>query len=356
MSRPRSRSISKAWAVVALLAAGAAHAHSADVVYVQLSGAADGGFDELVTMTAATLGTLAPVDTDGNRELSSAELAAGAKAIDLGVWEAIPLASNGVRCARSEPRAYLREGYVELDARFGCAPGELSQTFEILNVLPPNYRVVLASEIDGTRFEAVAQGDQRVVTVPDPHGAGARGLLAWLGLGALHILAGYDHLAFLLALLLVVRAWRPALVLVTAFTVAHSLTLAAGALGWVSLDGGRERWAEAAIALSIVYVATENLLVREPRHRVPLTFGFGLVHGLGFAAVLRHYGLGAHPALGLVGFNLGVELGQAALVLVLLPVIRMLRRRPSAYAWTVRTVSCATCAAGAFWFIDRLIR
>jgi hypothetical protein len=351
-----SRALSEVWAVAALLAAGAAHAHSADVVYVQLSGGGDGGFDELVTMTAATLGALAPVDTDGNRELSSGELAAGGPAINLGVWDAVPLSSNGGPCERTDSRAYLREGYVELDARFACAPGELSQSFEILGVLPPNYRVVLASEVDGTRFEAVAQGDQRVVTVPDPPGAGARGFLGWLGLGVLHLLAGYDHLAFLLALLWVVRAWRPALVLVTAFTVAHSLTLASGALGWISLDGGRQRWAEVAIAVSIVYVAAENLLVREPRHRLPLSFGFGLVHGLGFAAVLRHYGPGPHPALGLAGFSLGVGVGEAALLLVLIPVLGLLRRRPAVYAWAARMVSCATCAAGAYWLIDRLIR
>jgi hypothetical protein len=178
--------------------------------------------------------------------------------------------------------------------------------------------------------------------------------LGWTKRGALHILRGYDHLAFLLALLLVGGTWRRVLVLITSFTVAHSLTLGAGALGWIRLDEPRQRWAEAAIAVTIVLVATENLLAVRHPYRVAATFVFGLVHGLGFATALRDYGLGASPVLSLVGFNLGVELGQASLVVMLFPLLQAVRRRARTYAWVVRVGSTAILCAGAYWLVLRL--
>jgi hypothetical protein len=153
-----------------------------------------------------------------------------------------------------------------------------------------------------------------------------------------HIFQGYDHIAFLFGLLLVVGARRPregareVLAIVTSFTVAHSLTLVGSALGWFALS---PRVVEPANALSIAFVAVENLLPREPRGRWALTFGFGLVHGFGFAGVLQELGL---PARGLVpsllAFNVGVELGQLAVVLVALPVLAALSRD----RWTPKTL------------------
>ena len=142
--------------------------------------------------------------------------------------------------------------------------------------------------------------------------------------------------------------------MVTAFTVAHSLTLGATALGFILLDGARTRWVEAAIAVSIIYVAAENLVLREHRHRALLTFLFGLVHGFGFASVLSAYGLGAQVASGLFGFNLGVELGQAVIVTALLPLVRLIRRRPKVHLWTVRALSTVILSAGAWWLFERL--
>ena len=144
-------------------------------------------------------------------------------------------------------------------------------------------------------------------------------------LGMEHIFTGYDHLAFLFGLLLVAGArglrggTRYILGVVTAFTVAHSVTLIAAGLGWVRLPS---RFVESAIALSIAYVAVENLAVREPRHRWLLTFFFGLVHGFGFASVLAEIGLppsGVIPSL--VSFNVGVELGQLTVVCAVAPIL-----------------------------------
>jgi hypothetical protein len=154
----------------------------------------------------------------------------------------------------------------------------------------------------------------------------------YLGLGVEHIFTGYDHLAFLVGLLLVVSfsslasGLRHVLGVVTAFTLAHSITLIAAGLGWARLE---PRVVEPAIALSIFYVAVENLLVPRPRFRWLLTFAFGLVHGFGFASVLREIGLPARGlVLSLLCFNVGVELGQLTVVALVAPVLWLLARGP----------------------------
>jgi hydrogenase/urease accessory protein HupE len=188
----------------------------------------------------------------------------------------------------------------------------------------------------------------------------------FLVLGLEHIITGYDHLAFLLGLLLVVGAVRqqrgglwPALryllAIVTSFTVAHSVTLVATALGWLSVPS---KLVEPAIALSIVYVGVENLVVSVPRRRWLLTFAFGLVHGFGFAHMLRDIGLPHNGlVLSLAAFNLGVELGQVAVVAVcvLLLALAMTRIPQRWYrAVVVRGGSVAVALLGLLWLAERV--
>jgi hypothetical protein len=149
----------------------------------------------------------------------------------------------------------------------------------------------------------------------------------YLVLGVEHIFTGYDHIAFLFGLLVIAgagglaRGAREVLKVVTAFTVAHSLTLISSALGWVAIGS---RLVEPAIAVSIAYVGVENLVQPHPRRRWLLTFGFGLVHGFGFASVLREIGLPSKGLLlSLLSFNLGVELGQLAVVAAVLPALAL---------------------------------
>ena len=167
--------------------------------------------------------------------------------------------------------------------------------------------------------------------------------------GIEHILTGYDHFCFLLALLVVSRL-RPLVAIVTSFTIAHSITLLLGAFELVRLPS---RLIECAIALSIVYVAVENLWRRNYAHRWKLTFAFGLIHGFGFANTLDPQELpAAARALSLLMFNVGVEAGQLAVVLVLLPLgLALSRSRHERRAKTF--VSLAVALLGALWFIDR---
>jgi len=204
--------------------------------------------------------------------------------------------------------------------------------------------------------QSFAQGNQQTLTVLRPSAPQrARSLFGWVRLGVHHIFAGVDHLAFLVAVLLVGGSWKRTLALVTSFTVAHSITLGLAAMGAVALTALAAKWVEVAIAASIVWVALENLCLRQHRHRALLTFAFGLVHGLGFASALTDYGLGESAPAALLGFNLGVELGQAAVVIGVHPLVRLLEARHIVSTWAVRVGSGAVFAAGAFWMVDRAL-
>ncbi len=189
----------------------------------------------------------------------------------------------------------------------------------------------------------------------------------WQGME--HIYTGYDHIAFVIGLVLIAAirpsrtGWEPRpprvaassmLKIVTAFTVAHSITLVLAALDVISLPG---RLVESAIAASIVYIAVENLVVREPRGRWPLAFVFGLVHGLGFAAMLRPL----LPPTGIVGplllFNVGVELGQLTIVLPLGALFWLAGRSdPARYRRTVVVGGSAIIGLlGLLWLIERVV-
>jgi hydrogenase/urease accessory protein HupE len=144
--------------------------------------------------------------------------------------------------------------------------------------------------------------------------------------GMHHILIGYDHIAFLLALLLGARKLGEMVRVVTSFTVAHSITLLLAALNVIRLPGPVT---ESLIAASIVYVAAENFFIKDARHRWVLTFAFGLVHGLGFSSVLRDRLQDIDSiATPVVFFNLGVELGQIAILLVIFPLLFWIRKAP----------------------------
>jgi hydrogenase/urease accessory protein HupE len=195
-----------------------------------------------------------------------------------------------------------------------------------------------------TRFEYFSGGRQGALAV----------VKKFVPAGIHHILIGPDHLLFLVGLLLLGGSIRQLLLVVTAFTVAHSVTLSLAALNIVSPPA---RIIEPAIALSIVYVGADNLLVRggrDVRAWIALTFGF--IHGFGFANVLREMELPAR-ALGwsLFSFNVGVEIGQLFVVTAVATALAALRARSEAAGRRLALAgSMVVIAAGAFWFIERV--
>jgi hydrogenase/urease accessory protein HupE len=181
--------------------------------------------------------------------------------------------------------------------------------------------------------------------------------LAFLRLGIEHILTGYDHLLFLFGLMVVCRDLRAIFKVITCFTVAHSITLALAALDIFRLPG---RVVEPMIAASIAYVGIENLLRGDsPKRRSLVAFSFGLVHGLGFADGLRGLGInsGQLGILGpLLGFNLGVEIGQLSVAAFALPLLWKLRRNPVFVRRWIPICSGAVALAGSYWMLERILQ
>lgn len=150
----------------------------------------------------------------------------------------------------------------------------------------------------------------------------------FIALGFEHILEGADHLLFLFCLLIPLRRVGALIPVVTSFTIAHSITLLASALGWVPSAIWFPSLIETLIALSIVYMALENIVGVQQRHRWMVTFGFGLVHGFGFSFLLTEsmQFAGSHLVMSLLAFNLGVEFGQILVLVLMVPVIHLLFR------------------------------
>ena len=254
-------------------------------------------------------------------------------------------------------------------ARFTCGPGArvLHLRYDVLFDNDPYHASYVRLDVgeqpqdaDSQAAAAVFWDRQREISVdvhqPEPLW---RSALLYLRLGVAHILTGADHLAFLMALLLATaarpgRAIRGAIGICSAFTVAHSITLALQVLrpGLVPT-----RWVEPAIAFSVAFVAVENLLPRPPRGRLLLVFAFGLIHGLGFASALREIGLPRRGlVLALIAFNLGVELGQLLVVCLALPIfVAAARRNPSRYErFGLRLGSAAVALLGLAWLVSRV--
>ena len=249
--------------------------------------------------------------------------------------------------------AYLQRMRVQRD-------GGLTGTTITIDGLDTTYTDVLLrlERLDGTEItHRLTPAATSYVVEAEP----GQWQVAWtyLVLGVDHILSGVDHLLFVLALLMVVVGWRKLIGTVTAFTVAHSITLALAALGFVNVPGPP---VEAIIALSIVFVAAE--IIRSRRGNPGLTarlpwivaFTFGLLHGFGFAGALSDIGLpqSAIP-LALFTFNVGVELGQLLFITAVLAIYAMARRIqpiPPEWAWRVPTYAIGGMAS--YWMIERV--
>jgi hydrogenase/urease accessory protein HupE len=218
----------------------------------------------------------------------------------------------------------------------------LSLTDNLFDVLGADHHTLATVDWPGGREQLVFEPDRREAhlalgaeTIASPErGSAESSPIAFFRLGVEHILTGYDHILFLLALILRGGRLRSLIGIVTAFTIAHSITLALAVLGVVVIPSW---FVEPVIALSIAYVALENIFrSNAPSRRWAVSFVFGLVHGFGFAGALLELGL---PPSGLVGsllfFNFGVEAGQAMIVAALFPILLWLCR----FAWERRAVT-----------------
>ena len=273
------------------------------------------------------------------------------------ISEKIHLASDGANCVAAEGRIVppsASSTSITGTVDFNC-PGKIRKLIirdDISEALGSSQHTLALIIWSGGSQQFAFGSDARETTVAVAEVAQAsRGAGSFFPLGIEHILTGYDHLLFLLALMLRGGGLWSLLKIITAFTVAHSITLALAALDVVVLPSAL---IESVIALSIAYVALENLLPRYAvSRRWAVSFLFGLVHGFGFSAVLREIGLPKENLLlSLLNFNLGVEAGQLTVVLLVVPILMRLQSK----TWEPRMVaiiSGAILAVGVALFIER---
>jgi hypothetical protein len=196
---------------------------------------------------------------------------------------------------------------------------------DLFDILGADYHTLARVDAAGRTWQFAFTPETREARVRVDDNAAGSGARSFVRLGIEHILTGYDHLLFLLGLMLPGGGVLALAKIITAFTLAHSVTLSLAVLDIVVLP---ERLIEAVIALSIAAVAAENLFLRATvRHRWLVSFSFGLVHGFGFSTALREMGLPIHGLLlSLFAFNVGVELGQVVVGAVALPALVATRR------------------------------
>jgi hydrogenase/urease accessory protein HupE len=307
---------------------------------------------------------------DANRDgmLSEEELKAGNPQIEALVVAHLEVRGDERVCPGVLTSARLVEGDgVEVHARHDCGAAPRSWSVELgyLDRLSRGHRQLSSLEADKESVDAVTYAGKQTLrltpgaapaaSAPTASGGEARptpGLGALFLLGVEHILTGYDHLLFLLGLVLVGGRFRSLVAVVTAFTVAHSITLALAAFG---LWSPAARLVEPAIALSIAYVGVENFFVKDAEGRWRITFPFGLIHGFGFAGALAEIQLPrAQVAPALLLFNLGVEAGQLAAMAPMLGALALLRRSTWFLRRGVRLLSAGIVAAGLVWFVVRV--
>lgn len=350
-----SRALGGAWLGAAILAAGAAAAWAhagGSTGYASIAISRSTVRYSLTLPTSALPSAMAEelrLSQTGSEQNSE-------KLLDV-IRQKVVLRAGGTRCEPGpglvEPSAFDATSFTMLvDFACGKPPRQLTVEDDIFDVMGPNHHTLAKIEWPGGTQEFAFTPDTRVARVTvAAEGARASGTGSFFLLGVHHILSGWDHLLFLLGLLLPEGRILPLTKIITAFTLAHSITLSLAVLNIVTLP---DRLVEAVIALSIAAIAFENLFLKPTvTRRWIVSFSFGLVHGFGFSSVLRALSLPRYGLLySLFGFNLGVEAGQALVIALLLPVLLVLRRT----RWEGRMMfgsSLAIFVVGLVLFLER---
>lgn len=389
------RWVAMAGALAAACAATpSAWAHKASDAYLRVAGTgeADPAHANAVALQLSLAlkdvdAALDLLDADGNRQLTWGEIKQATPAVAAWVGQGIRWQCGDAVLApawRFEALEQRTDGrYLRMAAALDCgATQALALDYRLMQGIDPTHRLLVSGQLGGQPLAAVLAPDGRSRTdlravggsTATPEAATARSgpatLLHFVSEGVHHILEGYDHLAFLLALLLPITLLRrqgaaqaPAaagpwggvkalLLTVTSFTLGHSVTLVLAGLGWVTVSGN---WVEPAIAISIGVSALLNLFPVKGLRSDLLALCFGLVHGLGFSGALVEAGVsGGLLVWALAGFNLGVEAGQLMVVAVWCGVSLLLARWSGYRTVVVKGGSVALIVLSLYWTVQRV--
>jgi hypothetical protein len=315
------------------------------------------------------------LDRDGNGKVTWGEMKSSQEALQIYVRGHLRLTTDAGPCRLEFSPVEINDRvdgsylWLPITAECGRAPDRLSVAYTLLDAEDPSHRGLLTLVANGTAQTAVLGGSAGTRQCELNHVSSWSAFAEYLRAGIWHIWSGIDHLLFLLSLLLpavLVRRqnrWDavpiagPAFVnivkVVTAFTLAHSITLSLAAFDVIRLPS---RLTESVIAASIIIAALNNVFPRVTEGRWRIAFAFGLLHGFGFASVLAEMGLPSGARLiSLVAFNLGVESGQLAVVLAVMPLAYLLRAtrfyRRGIMPWGSSAIACLAL----FWFVQRAL-
>lgn len=355
-----------------LAVAGTAHAHKPSDSYLAIQVDGDkvsGQWDISLRDLDFAIG----LDADGNGEITWGEVQAKHPEVDAYALAHLAISANGQPC-KTAVNDHLIDNHTDgaysvLRFAVQCSgtPTALTMTYRLFFDIDPQHKGLLKLQYGGQTRTAIFSPDAMTQQFVLERPSRWRQFVDYLAHGIEHIWKGYDHILFLISLLLpavVVRTrdrWLPVATfraafmdvfkIVTAFTVAHSITLTLATLGVVALPS---RITESAIAISIVVAALNNLYPVVAGRRWTVAFGFGLLHGFGFASVLQDLGLPRDAlAVALVGFNLGVEVGQLTIVTVFLPLAFWLRDTLFYRKTVLVGGSSAIVVLAALWFVER---
>ena len=240
---------------------------------------------------------------------------------------------------------------VDLTYKLDHKPEKLVLNYHMfLDDTDPSHANYATVKLDGEQQEAVLSYESRELEIGEV--SFIKNITQFFILGLEHIFTGYDHILFIISLLFGAKTVKNIFSLVTAFTIAHSVTLVLATLDIVQLPG---RFVESAIALSIIYVALINIFNPDSKHQPWLAFAFGLIHGFGFAGILAEMRLdGSHLASSLLSFNIGIEMGQLIIVSAAFPILLWLKKLTfKPVKWVIPGTSVAIFAFGLVWFIER---
>lgn len=360
--------------LAALVSSPSVIAHTLSVSHLDIVVPPDGSAPQIeLDLAIRDLALSLPLDANHDERVTWDELQAIKEPLYAMVKSGLVVSSGSTPCTLQPTllatRQYDDGAYATVALRAQCiSTKNLKVRYALLFDVDPQHRALVTFHNDGKLGTGIASTDTRDIEIGAVQASNSNPFLQFLREGIHHILIGYDHLAFLLSLLLPAallwrdRQWQPSpgvrhslghvLGIVTAFTLAHSITLSLAALGWIT---PASRWVEAAIAASVLLAALNNVWPVVTRRVWLVGFGFGLVHGFGFAGALSELGLPTGARLAsLVGFNLGVEIGQMAVVALVLPILLLVRRQRWYARIAMPLLSLAIAALASWWLYVRL--
>jgi len=346
-----------------------AYAHPPGLSSMDLSIKAD-SLDVKVTFALQDIEAFAPMDSDLDAEVTDAEREAAKPAIAKLLTEQLSITIDGKEYppAGSGQVAYDDQNNAHVEFIYPAAPKQsLLLQSKFLAQLPDGHQQYLTlrnAEGKILNEKMLRKHDDQfslelTTKIDNPQTEQYSWLITFTDffkLGVEHILSGYDHLLFLFALLAVTHSFWPALKIITFFTIAHSITLACAGLNIIELPSSI---VEPVIALTIIYVALENVVRGDhPKGRQWLTFGFGLIHGFGFASVLREMGISSGETgilMPLLSFNLGIETGQITVAAIVLPLIWWINNNVLIAEKLLKGCSLSVSLMGAYWLLQRTV-